>query len=177
MDDAERQHFLAIYLNDHLAGATAGSARFARAARSHRGSETGEVLARLSEEVAEDKRTLARYMRLLGVQRQLGLQLAGRAGEAVGSLKPNGRLLKRSPLSTVVELEVLSLGVQGKGAVWLSLRELARTDDRLDADELELLVERARRQSAELERLRRAAVAEVLGGRDSGVPVLPPQAD
>jgi hypothetical protein len=164
VDDHERQHYLTVYLNDHLAGATAGKARFARSARAHRGSEVGRTLDRLHQEVAEDQRSLLHWMGVLQVPRQWPLQLAGRAGEAVGALKPNGRIVRASPLRTVVELEGLLLGVEGKAAGWRTLRELALTDDRLDADALEVLVQRADRQSAELEHLRRNAVRDVLGG-------------
>ncbi|WP_432564742.1 hypothetical protein [Kineococcus sp. SYSU DK003] len=163
MDDHQREHYLTVYLNDHLAGATAGKARFARSARAHRGTEVGEALSRLHAEVAEDRRALLRWMGVLGIARQPWMQVAGRAAEAVGALKPNGRLVRSSPLRTVVELEALVLGVEGKGALWRTLRELARTDSRLDADALEELVQRADRQSAELERLRRGAVTDVLG--------------
>ncbi|MGI4894040.1 MAG: hypothetical protein ACRYF3_02885 [Janthinobacterium lividum] len=176
METTDRQHFLEIYLNDHLAGATAGLARFTRAARSHRGTDAGEKLATLRREIAEDRRSLSGFMRSLGVRRRLSLQLAGRLGEALVALKPNGRVLRRSPLSTVVELEALTLAVQGKGAGWVSLRELARTDNRLDAGALEDLVQRAQRQAVELEGLRRASVVEVLGGVHTGLSVVPPQA-
>ncbi|NAZ85656.1 hypothetical protein [Kineococcus indalonis] len=174
---ADRQHLLAIYLNDHYAGATAGRARFARAARSHRGSDAGQVLARLAREVAEDKDTLLRTMRALGVEPDRRLQALGRAAEAAGALKTNGRLLRRSPLSSVVELELLHLGVLGKGAVWRALRELALTDERLDAEQLQELVHRADRQAAELEALRRSAVVEALGpGHSEGPTAVPPRA-
>lgn len=152
-----------MYLNDHLAGATAGRARFARAARAHRGSEVGVVLERLHREITEDRAALVRCLQVLGVRRERPMLLAGRVGEALGALKPNGRLVRSSPLRTVVELEGLLLGVEGKAAGWRSLRELALGDERLDADALEELLQRADRQSAELERLRRNAVRDVLG--------------
>ena len=50
---------------------------------------------------------------------------AGLVGERVGRLKLNGRLLARSPLSSLEELELLSLGVTGKAAGWRTLRLLA----------------------------------------------------
>ncbi|PRY17838.1 hypothetical protein [Kineococcus rhizosphaerae] len=163
MDDHERERYLAVYLNDHLAGATAGCTRFTRSARAHAGSATGSELSRLAAECEEDRRALRHWMGVLGVPVKAPLPLAGRVAEAVGALKPNGRLVRRSPLRTVVELEGLLLGVQGKGAGWRSLRELARTDARLDAGALEELVRRADRQATELERLRRTAVLAVLG--------------
>ncbi|WP_432492256.1 hypothetical protein [Kineococcus gypseus] len=177
----DRQRLLAVYLNDHYAGATAGRARFARAARSHRGTDAGTVLARLSEEVAEDRRTLLATMRAVDVEPERGLQAVGRVVEAAGALKGNGRLVRRSPLSSVVELELLHLGVLGKAAVWRALRELALDDERLDADALQELVQRAERQAAELEHLRRSAVVEALGTGRGGVhgggpTAVPPQA-
>jgi len=163
VNDHERHHYLTVYLNDHLAGATAGRARFARSARAHRGSDVGSVLERMHREITEDRRALVRWMRVLGVPRRTWLPLAARAGEAFGALKPNGRVVRSSPLRTVVELEGLLLGIEGKAAGWRSLREIGLTDDRIDADAVEELLRRAARQSAELERLRRTAVRDVLG--------------
>ena len=74
-------------------------------------------------------------------------------------LKFNGRLLARSPLSSLEETEVLKLGVDGKAAGWRTLRVLAGRDSRLDAQRLDELIARADRQSGELEALR-AAIAE-----------------
>ena len=42
-------------------------------------------------------------------------------GEKAGRLKPNGQLTGYSPLSRVVELEGLSLGIEGKRLLWVSL--------------------------------------------------------
>ncbi|WP_432510939.1 hypothetical protein [Kineococcus sp. SYSU DK001] len=162
MDDHERSRYLSVYLNDHLAGATAGRARFARSARAHRGSVVGEALGRIAGEVAQDRRVLLRWMRVLGVRPRWTLVALARAGEAVGALKPNGRLVRSSPLRTVVELEALVLGVQGKAALWGALLELGERGAPLPLEEVEALLARARRQAVELEELRRAAVRDVL---------------
>ena len=47
------------------------------------------------------------------------------AAEKAARLKLNGRLLSRSPLSSLEELEMLRLGVEGKAAGWRTLRALA----------------------------------------------------
>lgn len=78
-----------------------------------------------------------------------------------GRLKLNGRLRGRSPLSGLLELELLRLGVEGKAAAWKTLRTLAERDDRLDAERLDELVARAGRQAEALERLRGRAAVEV----------------
>ncbi|MDP9435302.1 MAG: hypothetical protein M3P93_08975, partial [Actinomycetota bacterium] len=45
-------------------------------------------------------------------------------------LKANGHLLRRSPLSDLVEMEALVLGVQGKAAGFRALRSIAAGDPR-----------------------------------------------
>ncbi len=87
----------------------------------------------------------------------------GWLAEKAGRLKPNGHLFSRSPLSDVLELESMLLGVQGKASCWRTLRVLAETDDRLYADHLDTLLERAEQQTTTLEELLLAAVAHTLG--------------
>ena len=56
------------------------------------------------------------------------LKTAGAAiGEKLGRLKPNEQLSGYSPLSRVLELEMLRSGVEGKHALWNSLVEVAET--------------------------------------------------
>ena len=154
---------LGIYLNDHLTGATGGLELFRRAAGAHRETEAGPVLERLTAEVEADRDTLLGIMRALGVPVRHYKVIGGWAAEKAGRLKLNGRLLTRSPMSSVVELEGLHLGVLGKAAGWRLLRTLADTDPRLDAVELDRLIERAQRQAEEIDALRLQAGAEAFG--------------
>ncbi|MBR8639780.1 hypothetical protein KEF29_11925 [Streptomyces tuirus] len=149
---------LGIYLNDHLAGATAGTARARSLLRSCRGTALGDALAPVAAEITEDRASLLDIMRRLDVPVRRYKVYAGRAAEQVGRLKSNGSLVRRSPLSTLWELEALMLGVEGKTAGWQTLLELAPAVGRLDARDLDDLVERARRQHATLARLRREQV-------------------
>jgi len=157
-----RQDMLGVYLNDHLAGATAGSELAGRMARSHQGREDGVPLSRLAVEIAQDRSALLTLMASLGVEVRGYKVIAGWLGEKAGRLKFNGRLLGRSPLSDLEELEVLRLGVEGKAAGWRTLRALADTDPRLDAGLLDELVAGARRQADQLEELRVRAAARVI---------------
>lgn len=155
---------LGIYLNDHLAGATAGVDLFRRAAAPHRGSELGNTLQRLLAEVTEDRTALLDMMKALGVPVRRYKVYAGWVAEKAGRLKLNGHLLDRSPLSTLVELEGMRLGVEGKEAGWRTLRIVADRDGRLDAQRLDGLLARARQQADTLEELRVTAAADVFGG-------------
>ena len=154
---------LGIYLNDHLAGATGGLELFRRATGSHAGTAAGDVLKRLTAEVEEDREALLAIMKDLGVPVRQYKVAAGWLAEKAGRLKLNGRLLSRSPLSSVVELEGLHLGVLGKAAGWRTLRALADREPRLEAAALDRLIARATAQATELEDLRLAAATEALG--------------
>ena len=104
---------------------------------------------------------------MLDIMASLGVAVrgykAGAAwiGEKAGRLKFNGRLLTRSPLSDLEELELLRLGVEGKAAGWRTLRTLADTDTRLDPGRLDELISRAGRQADLLEELRVGAADQV----------------
>jgi len=81
-------------------------------------------------------------------------------GEKAGRLKLNGHLLTRSPLSSLEELELLRLGVEGKAAGWRTLRILADREDHLDSGRLDELISSARRQADLLEELRVRAATQ-----------------
>ncbi|SEG66227.1 hypothetical protein SAMN04489712_108174 [Thermomonospora echinospora] len=154
---------LGIYLNDHLIGATGGTELAKRIAKAHRGTPAGPELDRLATEVAEDRRELMGMMTALGVPIRRYKVLIGWLGEKLGRLKPNGRLLRRSPLSSVIEFETMRLGVEGKRSAWSLLRRLAERDRRLDAARLDRLLERAERQSRLLEEMRVRAAEDLVG--------------
>jgi hypothetical protein len=154
---------LAIYLNDHLAGATGMLELARRSAASNRENEHGPFLAQLGAEIAEDRESLLEVMRTLGVHRDRAKVFAGWAAEKAGRLKLNGRLLSYSPYSRVLELEVLLLGARGKLALWQALAEIAPSEPRLDARTLRGLARRAEGQLDGLETHRLRAAREAFG--------------
>jgi hypothetical protein len=153
---------LGVYLNDHLAGATAGLELARRIARSPDRPYVKDTMRRIVTEVAEDRTALLDIMRSIGVPVRHYKVCAGWVAEKAGRFKPNGRLVGRSPLSSVEELEALRLGVVGKAAGWRTLRDLANRDGRLDPQRLDGLLGRAERQEQTLEDVRARRAAEVL---------------
>ena len=156
MDD----RLLGIYLNDHLAGSTAGLELAKRCAGRNRGSELGEKLERIVREIEQDRGSLRLVMKRLGATENVAKTSLAWVVERTGRLKLNGRLLSYSPLSLVEELEALRLGVEGKLALWLTLKETRGADPRLEGVDLDELARRAEQQSGDLEAMRlKAAVA------------------
>ena len=143
---------LCIYLNDHLAGSVAGVELARRLRASNREDpDFGPPLAAICAEIEADRETLQSLMGTLGVRRDLAKPAAAWAGEKLGRLKLNGQLRGYSPLSRLVELEGLCLGVAGKLQLW---RALERSLDSVEGFDFEQLTERAGRQRETLEDLR-----------------------
>jgi hypothetical protein len=159
---------LAIYLNDHLAGATVGRELARRSAGSNRGTTYEPFLTGLAQEIAEDRQSLLAIMDGLGVRVDRLKAAAAWGGERLARLKLNGQLRGYSPLSRVVELEGLVLGVTGKRALWVTLGGLARDRPVLVAEELVRLRRRAESQLAGLETHRLQAVVDAFGGEGAG---------
>jgi hypothetical protein len=101
---AMAQELLGIYLNDHLAGATSGTELARRVASFGQEVADGELQRRLADDIGSDRQDLLAIMAALQIP---------------------VRWYKE-------ELELLRLGVEGKAAGWRTLRELARSDRRLD---------------------------------------------
>ena len=152
---------LGIYLNDHLAGSTGGLELARRTAVAHRGTEAGTTLTRLAKEIEQDREMLLEIMAALDVPVRQYKVASAWVIEKVGRLKLNGRLLDRSPLSSLVELETLRLGVAGKACLWRTLLVVAKHEPRLDAPRLDALLDRATSQLESLEAMRLGAAAEV----------------
>lgn len=135
---------LAIYLNDHLAGATVGCELARRSRDANRGTELGGFLAELVDELDRDRSELREIMDCLGVTENRVKVLAGWTAEKAGRLKLNGRFVKRSPLSGLTELEGLYFGISGKLSLWRNLD--GTVGERLPGFDLARLVGRAERQ-------------------------------
>lgn len=155
--------YLGIYLNDHMAGAV-GALELARRLLAAEGQgAAAEFMGRLVSELDEDRSELQGLMDRLGIVRNPLKTRAAWAAEKVGRLKLNGRLIRRSPLSLVEEVEVLELGVEGKLAMWRALREIQARDDRFKDLDVQRLIDRATRQRDELERIRLEAAGRLFG--------------
>jgi hypothetical protein len=165
---SERMRLLGIYLNDHLAGSTAGLDLARRLAAEHRGTTPGRALAAFAREVAEDRAALLAIMCTLGIPVSRLKACTGWITEKLSRLKLNGRLLGRSPLSSLMELESMRLGVEGKVAGWRTLRVVAASDHRLDPRQLEILLTRGRGQAELLEGLHATAADDIFTGGRAG---------
>ena len=149
---------LKTYLQDHHAGSTVGVELAKRCADSNAEWAHGAEIAAIRDEIAADQQTLEKLMDHLDVSPSKIKDGLGWTAEKLGRLKPNNHLLSQSPLSRVIELEGLVIGVTGKSALWDALR--TTLGDSVGGVDLAALAERADSQRARLETLRRAAAGE-----------------
>lgn len=139
---------LSVYLNDHLAGATAGVKLARRAAG-------GAIAA----EIEEDRETLISVMDRVGVRQDPVKVALGWAALQAAQVRFAAELLGHAPVSRLEQVEALALGVEGKLALWQALRHTHGSDPRLDGIDLDELIRRARSQRRQLERMRMTAAA------------------
>lgn len=153
--------FLAIYLNDHLAGSALGVELARRLVSSNRDSaEFGSALEQVRTEIETDRETLERLMEQLQVRRGIVKPAAAWVAEKLGRLKLNGQLHGYSPLSRLVELEGLCLGITGKTELWAALG--GTLGPQWQGFDFEQLVQRAIRQREVVEQLHRRAATLAL---------------
>lgn len=158
---ADPKRLLAIYLNDHLTGATVGVG-LARRLRDSNAEDPvfGPPTAALCAEIEADRGTLQRLMAREGIRKDKLKPIGAWVAEKLGRLKLNGQLRGYSPLSRLLELEFLYLGVTGKMRLWTALERTLGPD----AGEFDFvqLGERAGAQLATLDELHQKAAALAL---------------
>ena len=154
---------LEIYLTDHLAGATAGARRMRRLADAERKAEDGFTLRRVADEIDEDRDTLVSILRAEGIEPRWYKSAMSRAGEAVARLKTNGEVFHRSPLTSLVELEAMRMGVTGKLDLWTALRQTTLAEQQ----DFDRLIDRAMGQLRDLDEAHRRRVGVINGAHSS----------
>ncbi|HEY9564075.1 MAG TPA: hypothetical protein VIR30_09920 [Nocardioides sp.] len=154
-------------LQHHWAGASAGVHFFERVAGTHGDPRVAEEIGRLAAEVREDRESLRNIMLSVGANPSMVATVGARAGELVARLKPNGRIVRRSPLTDVLELEALRTAVNGKQSGWELLRAVADHDGRLDPKHLDELLRRGKSQLSRLAELHLGVALDLIVGDGS----------
>ena len=150
------------YLNDHIAGASAGTALSRRIWRSNRRTQWGSQLEQVADAIEQDLAVLEQVRTAAGVSGGDLKKTAALLAERAGRLKLNRHLLTYSPLSRVLELEALMSGVQGKQRLWAALRIAAPSRPEWSEFDFAALEQRASEQSEMLRQVHEWAVTEMM---------------
>ncbi|MGH3683680.1 MAG: hypothetical protein ACRDRU_15720 [Pseudonocardiaceae bacterium] len=142
---------LATYLNDHLAGAVAGSELANKISNEYLDTSYGPFLTELARDIMQDKATLEELMERLEIQRSPIRQAASWIGEKLSRVKLSETMTGDQDLKRLLEFEALSLGIEGKLSMWRTLIRVSRSQVELAAIDLATLAERAESQRSKLE--------------------------
>ena len=155
---------LRIYLNDHSAGSLTGYELAKRCLASNEGTELGDYLRTFVAQLEDERADLKRLMESLGFPEDKFKEGMGWMAEKAGRLKLNGQIRGYSPLSRVIELEGLVIGVTGKRSLWRSVKEYGTTDPRVGVIDVDRLEQQAQAQLEELEKHRLGAAEKAFLG-------------
>ena len=151
------------YLNDHLAGSAAAVELVERLRANNPDTPLAAHLEGLGQEIEADRDALGDVMERLGVVRSTPKQVVGKVMETLSRLRLNERVTGGAEITRLMELETLSLGIEGKVALWRSLNHVAESRPELAEFDLPSLVVQAVGQRAGLEPYRLEAAAGALG--------------
>lgn len=161
---AMNQKLLTIYLNDHLAGSVAAYELAKRCRSSNRGTRLGSFLDGFMRDLEDEQELLRDLIRSFEGRPDRVKGTGAWVAEKVGRLKLNGQLTGYSPLSRLLEVEGLRLGVEGKLSLWRALKDLAPADSRLATTDFDALIKRAETHRDELEAHRVEAAERAFAG-------------
>lgn len=102
-------------------------------------------LSELADEIRRERGFVAELVTDLDLRRRRLVDAATWTLERLGRLKPNGRLLRRSPMTLVLETELMRSAIMGKLGMWQTLRDNADALG-LAAEVFDDLAENSRRQ-------------------------------
>jgi hypothetical protein len=153
---------LATYLNDHLAGATGAISLLDHLIETTQIANGKEFFTTIRAEVWADRQTLHDLLQRCGGELSGLRQVGGWIGERVNRFKlllddPN-----KNSLHLLEPLEILSLGIQGKAALWRALAAAQSGLSELAGVDFAALESRANDQYARVEKRRIDAARQVL---------------
>ncbi|MFC7456075.1 NAD-dependent epimerase/dehydratase family protein [Brachybacterium sp. GCM10030267] len=146
------QDLLNLYLSDHLTGASAGVERIERMAAAFVDTPVFAPLSSVGQEIRAERQFLEELIHDLGFRQLPHRQAVAWLGERAGRLKNNGRLATRSPMTMVLETELMRSAVIGKRGGWQTLQDNAELLG-LDPEVFARLAENALRQAEILDQV------------------------
>ena len=155
--------YLGIYLNDHLAGSVVAIELLQHIERAYAGRPVERFAADLRAEIQADQKELQRLMGELNVSESRARQATAWIAEKMTMLKLRLDDWAGGDFRLFEALEALSLGIEGKKALWEALAGTAEKVPALRLLDYARLVQRAleQRSRVEAKRLETATAALV----------------
>ena len=150
------------YLNHHIAGTVAALEALEHLGTLQRGTPLERTFVELQAEVAADRRMLEELMTRLKITESGAGKATAWLGEKMARLRLQLDERKSRALHLLEALEALSLGLEGKRLLWISLAAAALENPALAGLDYQLMVGRAEEQRRRVEKLRVDAARNAL---------------
>lgn len=154
--------YLAIYLNDHLAGSVVAVELLQHLERAYSGKAVQRFAADLRADIEADRRELQKLMRALHVAESRARQATAWVAEKMTMIKLRLDDRAGGDFRLFEALEALSLGIEGKRGLWVALGDAARSAPSLGQLDYAGLADRAAEQRSRVEALRLEAARTAL---------------
>lgn len=154
--------YLTIYLRDHLAAARAGLDLVRRVVDANEHNAIGARLDDFTTELDEEAESILQAMDLLGIEPSQLKMASAWLAEKAGRLKFNGQFTQYSPLSRLLEIELLTAGVQARRGLWKTMQDARKLYPELEDVTIDRFVERADQQLQRLDEMHRKAARTML---------------
>jgi hypothetical protein len=151
---------LDTYLNDHMAGATAGTNLAKMAAEEHQTDEHGPFFSEIYAEISADKDTLEQLIGALGVEESASKTALAEVGSKL--MGPKFTAGEDDELNAFVTIETLSIGVEGKVCMWKALKTVEADYPAFAEYDIDALLARATSQREKLEAQRQKIAPQAL---------------
>jgi hypothetical protein len=157
----EKTH-LAIYLNDHLAGATGALELLAHLQEAYAGTPMADFLTQLHADIDADHHELRHLIDRLGMTESIPRKLTAWLGEKVAELKLHMDDNASGSFRLFEGLEALVVGIEGKRALWQALATASEVVPELNGVDYVGLAQRAQQQHDRVEEQRINAAKQAL---------------
>ena len=153
---------LAMYLNDHLAGATGALDLLSHLEATYASTPVGDLLTQLHTDIEADRQELEQLMDRLDISVSIPRKLSGWLGEKMADLKLQLDDTSNGTMRLFEGLEVLLVGIEGKRGLWRALAVAAEAAPELRAVDYDHLAQRAEEQHDRVEAMRLDAAKAAL---------------
>ena len=145
---------LAAYLNDHLAGSVVALELLEHLEAAHSEDSLSNFFRALRADIASDRDELEQLMKELNIEQSRTRKALAWLTEKFTELKLRFDDPKAGALLLFESLEALSLGIEGKRSLWITLAATSETTPSLRIADYDRLQQRAQEQRDRVEELR-----------------------
>ena len=143
---ASDEDLLGAYLSDHLAGSVAAIDLIDKLREQDEGTPLAAFMTGLKPQIEADQAVLKQLIDRIGEPKNPIKQAGGWVLEKLTRVRFDERVTRSADLSRLLELEMLSVGIEGKLCLWRALRALTGSRPELAELDIDALIAQGEEQ-------------------------------